>query len=181
MQIIYLLEHYFILFMIYNTIGWFFEEVVCTVGYKQLVNQGFLMGPYLPIYGCGAMLNLIVLGRLNNTFLIFISSILLTSVLEYLTSYLLELVFHARWWDYSRFRYQLHGRICLPGALAFGGLSVIELKIVQPFLEHYMNDFSSEATQGIAFFMFVLFFLDILVSAYRQYTKSEYYRFPFEN
>lgn len=173
-----LLAHYFVLFMIYSFIGWLFEEITCSIGYRQLVNQGFLKGPYLPIYGCGAMLNLLVLGKIDNPVCIFICSIILTTSIEYIASFLLEKAFHARWWDYSNYHYQLHGRVWLWSTLAFGGLSILELKIVNPILEYYTYYFPEETVQYSAALMFVIFFLDLLFSAYRQYGKKEYYRFP---
>ena len=174
------LEQYFMLFVVYNFMGWLFEEIICSIGYRQIVNQGFLIGPYLPVYGCGAMLNLIVLGGVQNTVSIFVLSIILTSCLEYFTSYLLEKIFHARWWDYSKYHYQLHGRVCLLGALTFGALSVVELKIVQPILEQYADTFSTEAVQYSAVIVFFLFLADVLISAFRQYGRGGYRRFPTE-
>lgn len=75
---------------------------------KTLVNRGFLMGPYCPIYGCGCILIILLLKRYLNDFIaLFIMSMVICSILEYLTSYIMEKLFKARWWDYSDRRFNI--------------------------------------------------------------------------
>ena len=98
------------------------------------MNRGFLNGPYCPIYGCGAILNILFLGAIENTVLLFLAAALLTGALEYLTSWGMEKLFHARWWDYSDKKFNIHGRVYLTGAAVFGSFSVLLMKIVHPFV-----------------------------------------------
>lgn len=76
--------------MIYSIIGWVYESTICSIGHRKLINRGFLNGPYCPIYGTGAVLVLLVLGRIQNPVLLFFAGALVTCSLEYLTSWLME-------------------------------------------------------------------------------------------
>ncbi|MFQ9798876.1 MAG: putative ABC transporter permease [Clostridia bacterium] len=114
---------YFVWFMLYSVIGWVHESIYCSIQQRQLVNRGFLNGPLCPIYGAGAILVLFLFRSLQNPALIFIAGALATGVLEYVTSWLMEKLFHARWWDYEDWRFNLHGRVCLAGVAAFGAMS----------------------------------------------------------
>lgn len=90
--------------MFYSIVGWVYESLICSVGARHFVNRGFLNGPYCPIYGFGAVFDLILLGKIENPFLLFLLGAIVTCTLEYLTSYGMEKIFHARWWDYSKGR-----------------------------------------------------------------------------
>ena len=94
---------YFLLFIIYSIMGWIMEVVNQIVSQKKFVNRGCLIGPYCPIYGCGAVLITVLLNKyLNDPITFLIMAILLCGILEYLTSYIMEKVFNLRWWDYSK-------------------------------------------------------------------------------
>lgn len=126
------LEIWFLWVMLYSFIGWVYESVLCSLRRKKLVNRGFLNGPYCPIYGNGALLVILLLGNIRNPFLLFFLGALVTSSLEYLTSYVMEKLFHARWWDYSARRFNLKGRVCLIGAVVFGAFSVVLILGLHP-------------------------------------------------
>lgn len=129
------IETWFLWLMIYSVIGWVYESTICSIGQRKLINRGFLNGPYCPIYGTGAVLVLLVLGRIQNPVLLFFAGAVLTCSLEYLTSWLMEKLFHARWWDYSHYRFNIQGRICLLGAIVFGFGGVLIIDVVQPQVE----------------------------------------------
>ena len=96
----YSLEQWFLWFVIYSLIGWVYESILCSVAGKKLVNRGFLNGPVCPIYGTGAVVVVFALSSLaDKPVLLFLTSAILTTTLEYLTSWLMEKLFHARWWD----------------------------------------------------------------------------------
>ena len=100
------------IFIIYAFIGWCAEVSYAAVNRGIFVNRGFLNGPYCPIYGCGVVIVVTVLTPLkDNLFLLFVGSVVLTSVLEYITGFLLEKVFHNKWWDYSNMPFNINGRI----------------------------------------------------------------------
>lgn len=96
-------------FMIYSVVGWIYETTLCSITDRHFVNRGFLNGPYCPIYGSGALLDVLILGRIENPFLLFILGVLVTCSLEYLTSYVMEKLFKARWWDYSDKKFNIGG------------------------------------------------------------------------
>ena len=114
------LEHYFLWFLFYSFVGWVYESILVSCQQHRLVNRGFLNGPLCPIYGTGATLAIAVLGNVHNPVIIFLVSMVGATILEYSTSWVMEQLFHARWWDYSNFRFNLQGRVCLLGALIFG-------------------------------------------------------------
>lgn len=105
----------FLYLIIYSVTGWVYETILCSVLARKFVNRGFLTGPWCPIYGFGALLVIFPLQRLKDDLLpLFLSSMVLTMLLEYLTSYVMEKLFHTRWWDYSDKKFQLNG-LHLPG------------------------------------------------------------------
>lgn len=115
----------FLWFLIYSVAGWVYESILYTVTQRKFVNRGFLNGPYCPIYGAGAVLFILTTNNLDNIFLRFFAGGVIACILEYITSYVLEKLFHARWWDYTPRRFNLHGRICLLGFIVFGAFAVL--------------------------------------------------------
>ena len=131
--------HLVILFAIYSGMGWLCESVYCSLCERRWVNRGFLNGPFCPIYGFGGLLVITILtplsGRLATLpelFLFFVLGAVSTSVLEYITGYALEKLFHTSWWDYSSDPFNLHGRVCLKNSLLFGLMTVFTLKLLHP-------------------------------------------------
>ncbi|MGL5174453.1 MAG: putative ABC transporter permease, partial [Olsenella sp.] len=100
-----------ILFMMYSFAGWCCESTACSYRQRKFVNRGFLNGPYLPIYGSGSLAAIVLLKDVQNPVLLFLLGGLLTCTIEYLTSYVMERIYHARWWDYSKRPLNLHGRV----------------------------------------------------------------------
>ena len=129
-----MIASYFLWFFLYSLFGWTYETTLCSITERKFVNRGFQNGPYCPIYGAGALLVIVLFGKMTNPFQLFLCSAVVTCVLEYLTSYCMEKLFHAKWWDYSSHRFNLHGRICLEGGLIFGLLSVLIVLFVHPFV-----------------------------------------------
>ena len=92
----------FLLFLCYSFLGWACETVYCSIGKRKFVNRGFLNGPLCPVYGFGALAVLYFLRPVSDNIpLLFVSGMVLTSVIEYITGYLLEKLFATKWWDYS--------------------------------------------------------------------------------
>ena len=141
-------------FTIYSFLGWMCESTYCSIGQKKLVNRGFLNGPFCPIYGFGALLVISILSPfVNNIPVLFIASIIVTSTLEYITSYVLEKIFHMSWWDYSTYKYNINGRVCLQNSLMFGLLSLFVMLVIHPAI----NDFVASINTKVAFALSVLF------------------------
>ena len=120
-------------FIIYSFLGWCCETVYCSILQKKFVNRGFLYGPLCPIYGCGALLVLYLLRDVRASILpLFLSGMVVTTILEYLTSILLEKLFHMKWWDYSAMPFNINGRVCLLNSCEFGALSVFVVMVLHP-------------------------------------------------
>lgn len=158
---------YLLWFFLYSFVGWVYESILCSVEQRHPVNRGFLNGPLCPIYGSGAILFLLLLGRLKNPILIFVLGMLIASVLEYFTSWLMELIFHARWWDYSRMKCQLHGRICLIGAIIFGTFSVVLVKWLHPFVRSLTDPMPDTAVLLVSLFLLLLMLADTVYTGAR--------------
>ena len=124
----------FLLMIIYSTAGWVGEMIYHSIVIKHLSEKrGFLNGFLCPIYGHGALLVLYVLnGGLKNPLLTFLAGMALTTALEYFTSWMMEAIFHMRWWDYSNCKHQINGRICLTNCFFFGLGCVLLCHVVNP-------------------------------------------------
>lgn len=113
--------NYILFFFTFSMVGWVWEVGLHLVQTGELVNRGTMLGPWLPIYGSGGVLALLLLRRwFQNPALTFALSSLLCTAIEYGTSWILELTTGQRWWDYSDYFLNLNGRVCLEGAVIFG-------------------------------------------------------------
>ncbi len=136
------IETYILLFFIYSFLGWIFEVIISLIRKKKFINRGFLIGPYCPIYGYGVLLITILLKKYQNDVVImFVMSMLISGTLEYFTSYFMEKMFNARWWDYNYKKFNINGRICLDVLLTFGTLSCLIIYFVNPFLIEVISIF----------------------------------------
>ena len=159
------LSEMFLLFICYSFIGWLIEVVFEFVNNGKLVNRGFLIGPYCPIYGVGGVIATITLSSYKDSVIIlFVMSIFLFAILEYFTSYLMEKLFKARWWDYSHFRFNINGRICLETLVPFGLLGCFAIYIVNPCFEFLFSLTNPKVLDIIAIVIAVIFILDVILS-----------------
>ncbi|MDE5855888.1 MAG: hypothetical protein K2H06_02465 [Anaeroplasmataceae bacterium] len=134
------IEQYIFCFFVYAFLGYLCEVAYCSICQKKLVNRGYLYMPICPIYGCGAILILLSMLPISNMwYLVLILGILLTSGLEYLTSYVMELIFHMRWWDYSKRKFNINGRVCLRNSLMFGALVMLVIYGLHPLMIKLMD------------------------------------------
>ncbi len=153
-------KYYFSLFFIFSFIGWLIEVIWNLLTDKKLVNRGFLIGPYCPIYGVGCLLLILLLGRFKEQpVILFFMSIIVCSLLEYSTSYVMEKLFKARWWDYSEYPFNLNGRICAATMIPFGVLGVLVVYYLNPFISKFVpfNDI-------LFYIALIIFILDFGVS-----------------
>ena len=156
----------FLLFIAYSVLGWCCEMVYCSVPKGHLCEKrGFLNGFLCPIYGHGALLVLYALhGGFRNPFLTFIFGALLTSMLEYFTSWIMEKLFHMRWWDYSHYKFQINGRICLLNSTCFGIACVVLCHIVHPWLWEHILALGSGVIIPLASFICGIYLTDTVLS-----------------
>ena len=115
MEILYNFSYYFLLFFIYSFIGYICEVIYCFILDKgKFQNRGFLYGPYCPIYGFGAIAIIVLLSKYEQyPIVLFVMGAIVASIIEYITSYLMEKIFNNKWWDYSNKKFNINGRICL--------------------------------------------------------------------
>lgn len=161
------LAGWFLLFILYSFIGWCGETVYCSIGQRKLCEKrGFLNGFLCPIYGHGALLVLCALrGGCANPALTFLLGMLLTSAVEYVTSYVMERLFHMRWWDYSHYRFQLNGRVCLLNSTLFGLACVFLCHFAHPRAMALIDALIRRGSAiPLALLTFVIYVVDIVIS-----------------
>ncbi len=159
------ISSYFLLFIIYSNLGWLMEVTLKSIELKRFINRGFLIGPICPIYGYGCLLIIILLKNFtSNIVLLFFSSVIICSILEYLTSYIMEKLFKARWWDYSRRKYNINGRICLNTMIPFGLLGCLMMYVVNPFLESKLLLIDPKVRLILAITLFIIYMIDNILS-----------------
>lgn len=157
----------FLLLITYSLLGWCGEMVYCSIGHRRLCEKrGFLNGPLCPIYGHGALVVLLVLdGGCEHPALTFLLGALLTSLVEYVTSYAMEKLFRMRWWDYSRYRFHINGRVCLLNSVLFGLASVFLCHAANPPIAARLSGlFAAGAGVPLALALGVLYGADIAIS-----------------
>ena len=156
---------YFMMFMFYSIVGWIIEVIYTFITDKKIVNRGFLIGPYCPIYGVGCLLIIILLKKYTDDFIVlFIMSMLICSLLEYLTSYVMEKLFNARWWNYSNRKFNINGRVCLETLIPFGIFGSLILLVVNPFVVSIFNKIPDNIFKVITILFFIIFVIDEVVS-----------------
>ena len=155
----------FLLFIIYSFVGWIVDVTDILLTRKKLVNRGFLLGPICPIYGVGVLLMIKLLTRFIDTPLaLFILAIFIFMTLEYFTSYIMEKLFNARWWDYTDCKFNLNGRICLETTIPFGIGGMIVMYIVNPFITKLLDKLNPNAIITIGAVLAVMFIIDCAIS-----------------
>jgi uncharacterized membrane protein len=141
-------------FVIFGFCGWLWESVLYTVLSGKFDNRGFLYGPLCPIYGLGANIAAALFGPfIGSPFKLFFVCMISSAILEYLTSFVLEKFFGARWWDYSTIPLNIHGRICLSCSIAFGLAGVILLPGAIIPIIGFVDSIPSEPATVIAIFL----------------------------
>lgn len=161
------LPEYVLIFFAYSILGWGMEVIYMGIREKKLTNRGFLLGPFCPIYGVGLTgITMLFQGYRGNFWFVFFSIIILCSVLEYTVSYVLERVFHTRWWDYHDMRFHIHGRICAETMLAFGTLGTFALYRINPFLMFLFHRIPSVMQNKLLVGFVFLLLMDLVISVH---------------
>ena len=156
---------YFLLFIIYAFLGWVLEVVGKLIEQKKFINRGFLVGPYCPIYGVGALLITFLFKKYtDDPVALFIMAIVVCGVLEYLTSYFMEKIFHARWWDYSQRKFNINGRVCLDTIIPFGLLGMFIMYVSNPFLIEKLEQLPELALNILFWVLLIIYIADNIIS-----------------
>lgn len=149
-----------IYFITYSFLGWVMESIFRSIGEKKLINTGFLKGPFCPIYGVGAIIMLLFLKRFSdNLVILFIVSVVVLTIWEYLVGVLLEKLFHTKYWDYSNHKFNFQGRICLTNSVFWGFLGIVFVKYIHPVVENLMSKIDIK----ILIFVYIILGIVIIV------------------
>lgn len=137
-----IINRYIIFYFFFALLGWVWESIYCTAQNQKWQNRGFLYGPLCPIYGFGSIFALFAYDLVNEGILerlsplqIFIVGFIVSMILEYPTSYILEKLFHARWWDYTDLPLNLNGRTSVPTSIGFGLAAILVMNYLIPMAE----------------------------------------------
>lgn len=131
--------HWLTFFYLYCFFGWIFESAFVSLKKRHFVNRGFLRLPMLPLYGTGAVMMLWVsLPVKDSLVLVYLSGVVAASILEYVTGWLMELLFKVRYWDYSSKKFNLNGYICLTSSIAWGFLTIFMTGVIHRPIEHFV-------------------------------------------
>ena len=155
----------FLLFIVYSVLGWIFEVIVFFCMDHQFINRGFLIGPWCSIYGYGCLLITYTLKKYRKKPIkLFFISALICSIFEYIVSYVLEVIFNARWWDYSQNSIQLNGRVWLVTSLFFAFLVCLIINYLRPFLIKMFRKIPKKILSIIVIILMIIYVADVIVS-----------------
>ena len=159
----------FLIFIIFSFVGWVSEVLYVGIFFEhKFVNRGFLHGPLCPIYGFGGLSILLLPSFLYTTWIpLFFASMLFGTIVEYVSSWILEKLFHTRWWDYSHYKLNIRGRVCLLNSLLFGALGVVIIHFIQPYVMKFLSFFSDFVLTVSADVIAVAFTIDLLITVRR--------------
>ncbi len=151
-------------FYVYSFAGWCIESTYVSIQSRKLTNRGFMRGPFLPLYGSGATMMLVVsMPFQDNIVLTYLAGCVGATVLEYVTGVVMEALFHMRYWDYSDMKFNFQGHVCLGTSLAWGGLTILMTEFVHLPVEAFMLAIPQRpliiGTQVVTVFIFVDFAL----------------------
>lgn len=153
------------LFFIYAFFGWCIEVVFCGLNEGHFINRGFLNGPVCPIYGVGGVIVVLCLTPIkDNLFLLFVGSALLTSILELITGFALDKIFHARWWDYTDMPFNIGGYICLKFSIYWGFVCIALMKGIHPVILGFIRFIPHMLGLVAVVFFAAVFVADVIIT-----------------
>jgi uncharacterized membrane protein len=154
-------------FIIYSVFGWCVEVIYQASEHGKFINRGFLNGPYCPIYGFGVIIVVLCLNPIKeNVLILYIGSVFLTSALELVTGFILEKIFHQKWWDYSEEHFNVKGYICLKFSLLWGIACLVAVRIIHPLVERFVNWIPHTAGVVILIILLVGFLSDTAITVF---------------
>jgi uncharacterized membrane protein len=151
----------FFYFVSCSFIGWCIETSYMFVTRGKFVNSGLLNSPLCPIYGFGGLLIIIVLSPIkHNMILFFFGAVIITTLLEYITGYLIKIILNRMVWDYSKEFLSINGFICLKSSLIWGFLSLNFMYLIKPFMRYAINCIPKNLRRVIAYTVVLLFIIE---------------------
>jgi len=174
-KFIYTARKYFMYFMMYALVGWLYEVFLEVVIYKWgFSNRGVLFGPYLPIYGFGAIIFIFffykfskkkqaLLKKIASIFIVFLGCALVATIMELVTSYALELITGSwPWQTYTDYKYNFQGRIAMSPSIRFGLGGVFFIYVLQPIFVNIVDSLSKKSLKVLSTILFIIVFIDFL-------------------
>jgi uncharacterized membrane protein len=151
--------------------GWIYESIFCTIKNKKWANRGFLYGPVCPIYGVGAVFLTAIAEAVSERsadgyawWQVFLVSFFGSIVLEYVTSWALEKLFHAYWWDYSRMPLNINGRVCFPCSVGFGCAGLLVVYVIAPFTQNMTRNITPIAMEAFSLMFMAMIAADVTLT-----------------
>ncbi len=161
----YTIVQWLFFFYFYCFAGWCFESAYVSIKSRELTNRGFLRGPFLPIYGSGAIMMLVVsMPFQDNIFLTYIAGCVGATALEYVTGVAMEALFKVRYWDYSKNRFNFQGHICLGSSLAWGVLTILMTEVIHVPVERLVLSIPGSILTIVTYLLTVVIFADFALS-----------------
>lgn len=152
-------------FYFYSFCGWCFESMYVSIKSKKWVNRGFMRGPFLPLYGSGAVMMFVVSRPFqDNVILTYFAGCIGATALEYVTGVAMEALFNVRYWDYSNQKFQFQGRICLSSTIAWGFLTIGMTRIVHRPVEQMMLAIPPRILGYVTFIVTIYIVVDFTLS-----------------
>ena len=146
-------------FVIYSFLGWVLESIFRSICEKKIINTGFLYGPFCPIYGIGAIIMILGLTHFKGQYInVFAISFVVLTVWEYIVGWLLEKIFKTQYWDYSKHKFNIQGRVCLTNSFFWGILGMVFINFIHPFIQSKMLNLDI-VTLKITIYMILVFML----------------------
>lgn len=161
------LKHLILIFIIGAFIGYLYEFILYFIDLKTPYNPGFLYGPYLPVYGFGAIFLEVLLDNKKakkNPLLVFILGFIITGIVEYLTGYLLEMIYHRSWWDYSNAFLNINGYICLRSLTIFASAGVLLVYIISPIIKSIISKTKQSIINNIITIYIIVIIIDTILT-----------------
>lgn len=161
--------NYVFMFFFFSAVGWAIECTYRSLGEKRIINSGFLYGPMCPIYGTGCLVFELILVPLSQPIEkrllpVLLLGMLLADVVEYATSYIMEKLFNARWWDYSNNFLNLHGRICLRHTCYWAIFAFVYVYIIAPMYQYALSFVPQNIRTIVVFVILAVLAVDLTLT-----------------
>ena len=156
--------YWVLIFLIGSLIGWFYEEIFYFVTENALSNRGFFYGPYLPVYGSGAVILMLTLKKIKNRpVLVFLLSMLITGIVEYITGYVMYSMYKKVWWDYTGLFLNIDGYVCFRSVFTFAIGTIGLMYFIEPWLIKFIEKYKKTSKYISAIFL-LIFIIDCVVT-----------------
>ena len=166
---------YLLIFFAGSFAGYIYEVIFYLLFDHELVNRGFLYGPYLPVYGFGAVILVFLLKRFKkNPLVVFLFAMFVTGVVEYFTGYLMWQIYHKMWWDYTGLFLNIDGYVCLRSVLTFGIGGILLIYLIEPLICKFISNIKKKVYRVSCLLLFIIILAFLLWHFHRFYSKFDF-------